>query len=224
MTPTGTPLVLARELITISDEVRAAPAPVLPEFPAPFSLRAVEITGADPATITEWMARPHLVQTWEQDWPLDRRRAHLAAQLAGSYSLPCILGFDFAALDRPELGRREVAYVELYRAAKDEIGGLYHADARDMAFHIATADLNLIGKGLMSTWIGHLANGIRSAEPECRRLMCDPDYRNAPMRKALEKNGWQLVGEFDVRPDRRIALYTLPRTPADLPTVRSTAT
>ncbi|MEV0252308.1 GNAT family N-acetyltransferase [Nocardia sp. NPDC050712] len=220
MNPTGTPHALPRELTDIPDAVRRVPAPVLPTFEAPFTLRPAGSTDEDAALITEWMSRPLLVQTWEQDMPLAWRQANLAAQLAGTYSLPCVLGYDFTAADRPDLGRREVGYVELYRAAKDEISTLYHAHPHDMAFHIATADPNLVGKGIMSTWMRRLAEGVLAAEPECRRLMCDPDYRNGPMRRALEKIGWQLLGEFDIRPDRRIALYTLPREPADLAVLR----
>ncbi|MGW2660375.1 GNAT family N-acetyltransferase [Nocardia tengchongensis] len=215
-----TPYVLARELTDLPDHIRRGPAPVLPEFVAPFSLRLVDADSADPETITEWMHRPHLLETWEQDWDTDRRRADCGAQLAGTYSRPCILEYDFAALDRPDLGNREVAYVELYRPAKDEIARLYDAEAHDMGFHIATADTNLLGRGVMSGWIGLLGQAILAAEPECRRLLADPDHRNAPIRKALEKTGWQHLGDFDIRPDRRISLYALPRTAADLPETR----
>ncbi|WP_378737097.1 GNAT family N-acetyltransferase [Nocardia brasiliensis] len=221
MNGTGMPYVFPRELTDIPAEVRAAPAPVLPSFPEPFSIRLADPDGTDPETLEAWMRLPHLIETWEQSWPASRRRADMRAQLAGTYTRPCILGFDFADIDRPELGRREVGYVELYRAAKDEIARLYHAHPRDIGFHIATADLNVVGRGVMSRWIGHLATGIWAAEPECRRLMGDPDYRNVPVRKALEKNGWQHLGDFDVRPGRRISLYTLPREPDHLPTIRS---
>lgn len=220
MYSTETPHSLPREVIDVPDEIRKAPPPALPEFQEPFTLRLVDTAGTDPEMITEWMSRPHLVQTWDQDWPLPRRRAYLDAQLAGAFSRPCVLGFDFAAIDRPDLGRRDVAYVELYRPARDEISTLYRAGAHDMGFHIATADPNLIGRGIISAWIGHLAAGVFAVEPQCRRLMCEPEHRNTPMRKALEKNGWQLVGEFDIRPTRRIALYTLPRTAEDLPALR----
>ncbi|MBF6167459.1 acetyltransferase [Streptomyces gardneri] len=220
MNPTGTPYVLKRELTDIPDDVRAAPAPVIPDFPEPFALRVADPDSDDPATIAEWMSLPHLARTWEQPWPPERRRADIAAQLAGTYSRPCIVSFDFAAIDLPELGRREVAYVELYRPAKDECARFYHADPRDMAFHIATADQNVIGRGVMSKWIGLLAEGIWAAEPECRRLMGDPDHQNISVRRALAKNGWLELGEFDVRPGRRIALCTLPREPQDVPAIR----
>ncbi|WP_405167293.1 acetyltransferase [Nocardia sp. NBC_01499] len=220
MSETGTPYVFPRELTDISDEIRAAQAPIAPRFAEPFRLRVADPDSNDPETIAEWMSLPHLVETWEQPWTAGRRRADIRAQLAGTYSRPCILGLDFASIDRPELGHREVAYVELYRAAKDEIATLYESDAMDVGFHIATADPNLIGKGVISTWIGRLGVEVWRAEPQCRRLMCDPDHRNAAMRKALEKTGWQHLGEFDVRSDRRISLYTLPREPGDMPVIR----
>ncbi|MCP9621072.1 acetyltransferase [Nocardia otitidiscaviarum] len=212
--------VLKRELTDIPENVRTAPAPVVPDFDHPFDLRIVDADGADPELITEWMHRPHLVETWEQDWPSAQRRDDCAAQLAGTFSRPCILGYDFTAADLPELGRQEVAYVELYRPAKDEIGTLYAADPRDMGFHIATAETKLIGRGVMSAWMRELATRVFAAEPECRRMMCDPDHRNVPMRRALTKNGWMHLGDFDIRPDRRISLYTLPRADGDVPTLR----
>lgn len=215
-----TPYVLKRELTDVPDEVRTAPAPVVPQFDYPFDLRVVDPDGVDPETITEWMHRPHLVETWEQDWPSEKRRLDCQAQLAGTYSRPCILGYDFTAADLPELGRQEVAYTELYRPAKDEIGRLYEADPHDMGFHIATADLNLIGRGIMSGWVAQLGANILAAEPECRRVMGDPDHRNTAMRKTFEKNGWLHLGDFDVRPDRRISLYTLLRDPSDIPAIR----
>ncbi|NNH71818.1 acetyltransferase [Nocardia uniformis] len=215
-----TPYVLERELADVPDAVRNAPAPVVPAFEYPFDLRVVDPEGVDPETITEWMHRPHLLETWEQAWPSEQRRLNCRAQLAGTYSRPCILSFDFAAIDLPELGRREVAYIELYRAAKDEIGQLYHADPHDMGFHIATADLNLIGRGVMSGWVGQLGRNILAAEPECRRVMGDPDHRNTAIRKTFEKNSWPHLGDFDVRPGRRISLYTFPRDPSDIPAGR----
>lgn len=215
-----TPYVLARELTDLPAEVRTAPAPVIPEFDAPFALRLADLASGDPETVTEWMARPHLLETWEQAWTAERRRLDWTAQLAGTYSRPCLLSYDFAALGQPELGVLDVSYVELYRPAKDEIARLYEADPHDVGFHIATADTRLLGRGIVSEWMNQLGRRVLETDPRCRRLMCEPDYRNTPMRKALEKNGWQNLGEFDIRPDRRIALYTLTRDAADQPVLR----
>ncbi|MEU5408115.1 GNAT family N-acetyltransferase [Nocardia asteroides] len=220
MTRAGTPYVLPREQTDLPADVAAAPAPALPVFEAPFSMRVADPDGTDPELLAEWMARPHLLESWEQDYDADRRRADIRAQLAGTYSRPHILSLDFAVLGEPEQGVRDIAYIELYRAAKDEIGRLYDARPGDIGFHIATADTRVIGKGIMSAWIAGMATAIFAANPECRRVVGDPDHRNQAICRSFDKIGWQRVGEFDVRPTRRIALYATPRTPADLPVAR----
>lgn len=220
MTPAGTPHALPREQTDLPAELAAAPAPALPVFAAPFTLREADPDGSDPELLAEWMARPHLLESWEQNWDADRRRANLRAQLDGTYSRPYILGLDFEVLGRPELGVRDIAYIELYRSARDEIGRLYDADPGDIGFHIATAETAVIGKGIMSAWISTLATAVFAANPECRRMLGDPDHRNQAICRSLDKVGWHRVGEFDVRPDRRIVLFATPRTPEDLPVAR----
>ncbi|WP_410873979.1 GNAT family N-acetyltransferase [Nocardia sp. A7] len=217
MNPAGTPTALPREQTDLPAETAAAPAPVLPVFAAPFSLRLADPDGTDPELLAEWMTRPHLLETWEQDWDAQRRRENFRAQLAGTYSRPCILSLDFAVLGEPELGVRDIAYLEFYRAAKDEIGRFYDSDPSDIGFHIATADTAVIGKGIMSAWISTMVTAVFAADPHCRRVMGDPDHRNVAIARSLTKAGFQLVGEIDVRPDRRIALYAASRMPADLP-------
>ncbi|MET9027579.1 GNAT family N-acetyltransferase [Nocardia sp. NPDC004168] len=220
MNPTRTPHVIARELTDIPDELRAVPAPPQPALPAPFDIRTADADGADAELLTEWMNRPHLIETWEQPWPVELRRQNLRAQLDGSYSRPYIVGYDFTGTDRPELGRRDIAYLELYRPAKDEIARIYHADPYDVAFHLATADPEVIGRGIMFAFVSGLLPGIFAAEPNCRRILIEPDHRNVAVRRMTERFGVPSLGDFDIRPDRRITLYYLPRTPADVPTVR----
>lgn len=221
MNPAGTPYVLPREQTDLPADVAAAPAPALSVFAAPFALRGADPDGTDPALLAEWMARPHLLESWEQDWDADRRRADFQAQLAGTYSRPCILSLDFAVLGEPELGTRDIAYIEFYRAAKDEIGHLYDSAPGDIGFHIATADPAVIGKGIMTGWIATMVTAVFAANPDCRRVMGDPDHRNQAICRSLTKAGFHRVDEFDVRPDRRIALYAAPRTPDDMPVARA---
>ncbi len=217
MNPAGTPTALPREQTDLPAAVAAAPAPALPVFEAPFSLRLADPDGTDPELLAEWMARPHLLESWEQDWDAERRRENFRTQLAGTYSRPAILSLDFTVLGEPEQGVRDIAYLEFYRAAKDEIGRFYDSDPGDIGFHIATADPAVIGKGIMSAWISTMVAAAFAADPTCRRIMGDPDHRNVAIARSLAKAGFQLIREIDVRPDRRIALHALARTPADLP-------
>jgi RimJ/RimL family protein N-acetyltransferase len=203
--------VLKRELTDVGDDVRAAPPPVVPDFDPPFALRLVDPDGSDPEMLAAWMSLPHLVETWEQPWTAAQWRADSAARLAGDYSRPCIVSADLAAFGVSGEAMTEVAYVELYRPARDENAKVYPAAPRDMGFHIATARTDLLGRGVMSTWMERLAEAIWAADPLCHSIFVDPEHRNAHMRRALAKKGYRDLGEFDVRPGRRIALHSLSR-------------
>ncbi|MXP22002.1 GNAT family N-acetyltransferase [Gordonia sp. HNM0687] len=198
---------IGREITDVGEDVVAAGPPVVPEMTGRLRLRAVDPTGGDPAMLASWFTRPHLAETWEQEWPESRWRADSAYRLAGDYSRPLIITMDGI----------EVGYLDLYRPARDEIARLYPADPHDMGFHIATADPALLGQGVISAWLADLAQAIFQTEPRCRRVVLDPAAGNAPIRRALTKHGWIDVGEFDVRPDRRIAMHILGRTPDDVP-------
>ncbi|MFW0783143.1 GNAT family N-acetyltransferase [Gordonia sp. CPCC 206044] len=201
------PYSIGREITDVSAEVAAAGGPVVPDLTGRFRLRLVDPDGSDPQMLVEWFARPHLAETWEQDWSVERWRADSAHRLAGDYSRPLIVSLDGT----------EIGYIELYRPARDEIARLYPADPHDMGLHIATADASLIGRGVMSDWMAELAQAVFDADSRCRRVVLEPDWRNTRIRRAATRRGWVDVGEFDVRPDRRIALHVLGRTPQDVP-------
>lgn len=193
---------ITRENTDVAAEVVEAGPPPMPSFGGTrYALRRVDPLSSDPEMLSEWFARPHLVQTWEQPWSATRWQEDSSYRLAGDYSLPCILSVDGS----------EVGYIELYRAARDEIARIYPAHAHDVGLHVATADTRLLGRGVVSAWMGLLPKAIYQADPACRRMMIEPSASNTPMRKALDRIGWTLLGEFDIRPDRRIALYRTER-------------
>ncbi|BBZ61664.1 GNAT family N-acetyltransferase [Mycolicibacterium monacense] len=197
--------VLPRELTTVSDEVRAVPAPPLPVLAEPFALRPAD-ADADAEMISEWMNRPHLVEAWEYPWPPQRWRRHLQAQIDGEYSRPLIGSIDGA----------DIAYLELYRAAKDSIAPRYAADPYDIGIHVAIADLDFVNRGLAPSLLPRVVASLFEAEPRCRRIMFDPDHRNTAARRVCEAGGCAFLGEHDMT-NRRMALYALPRTPQDAP-------
>ncbi|SIN37776.1 Lysine N-acyltransferase mbtK [Mycobacteroides abscessus subsp. abscessus] len=105
----------------------------------------------------------------------------------------------------------EIGYIELYRAARDEIARIYPAHAHDVGFHIATADTAHLGRGVMSEWIRLLPSAVFAADSVCRRVLGDPEVGNPPIHKVFTRLGWTSIGEFDIRPDRRIVLYGFDR-------------
>lgn len=201
-----TDVILARELTTLSDEVRDVPAPPSnPEVPEPYSFRLAD-PDADAEMIAEWMNRPHLAEAWEYDWPVSRWERYLRAQIDGSYSRP-FLGSESG---------RERAYVELYWAAKDSIADRYDCDTYDLGIHAAMPDLEYMNKGVAQLVLPHFVASVLNAESRCRRIMFDPDHRNKMARRFCERAGCVFLGEHDMA-NRRMALYALPRSPEDVP-------
>ena len=191
--------ILHRELTDLSEAVRTVPAPPIPVLAAPFGIRPAD-PDADAATIAEWMSRPHLVESWESDWPVMRWDRYLRAQLAGQYSRPLLVG----------LRGKDHGYVEIYRAAKDSIAPRYDADPYDLGIHAAIADLAIVNRGIAPLLLPRLVASLFELEPRCRRVMFDPDHRNTAARRLCEFAGCEFLGEHDMA-NRRMALYALAR-------------
>lgn len=202
------PTVLPRELTSVPDDVAAVPGPPTPRIGEPYALRLVD-PAADAEMVSEWMNRPHLVEAWEYPWPAKRWQRYLQAQIDGEYSRPLIGSFR----------GQDVAYIEIYRAAKDSIAPRYQADPYDLGLHAAVADLKLLNRGLMPLLLPKVVASLFEVEPPCRRIMFDPDHRNTGARRACEFAGCTFLGEHEMA-NRRMALYALPRTAADAPAAR----
>jgi lysine N-acyltransferase len=199
--------VLPRELTSIPDAVRAVGAPPTPILAEPYDIRLAD-ADADAEMVSEWMNRPHLVEAWEYDWPPARWHRYLSAQLDGQYSRPLIGSFRGAPF----------GYIEVYRAAKDSIAPRYHADPHDIGLHAAIADPKYVNRGIAPIVLPRLVASVFEIEPRCRRIMFDPDHRNAGARRLCEYAGCTFLGEHDMS-NRRMALYALPRTPSDIPAI-----
>ena len=199
--------VLPRELFSISDDVRAVGPPPTPSLTEPYGIRLAN-PDFDADQVSEWMNRPHLAAAWEYDWPPSRWRRYLRAQLDGAYSRPFI----------GSLRGRDLGYVELYRAARDSIATRYAADPHDLGLHAAIADEKIVNRGFGPILLPRIVASVFEHEPRCRRIMFDPDHRNTGARRLCEWAGCTFLGEHDMA-NRRMALYALPRSPADLPDI-----
>ena len=197
--------VLPRELTSVSEEVRAVPAPPAPVLADPYAVRPVDATG-DAELLSEWMNRPHLVEAWDYPHPPSWWRSYVGAQLAGEFSRPLVVVFRGV----------DVAYLEVYRAAKDSIAPRYGSEPHDIGFHAAIADLRFVNRGIAPILMPRVVASLFELDPQCRRIMFDPDYRNTGARAVCEWAGCTFLGEHDMA-NRRMALYALPRTPEDVP-------
>ena len=197
--------VLPRELTNIPDEVRRVGPPQIPQIEQPYGARLVD-PDAHAELISEWMNLPHLAEAWESAWPPERWRRYLKAQLAGTFSRP------FLTSRKGE----DIGYIELYRAAKDSIATRYHAHPHDLGIHAAIADTKLVNRGIAPRMLPKLMKDLFELEPECRRIMFDPDHRNTGARRLVEYVGCTFLGEHQMS-NRKMALYVFPRTPEDIP-------
>ncbi|MDR7301067.1 GNAT family N-acetyltransferase [Haloactinomyces albus] len=164
-------------------EARVPGVPI-PEPGEDWSLRAIEVTGddggPDVALVHTWMNAEHVAPHWEQAWSLAQWHRELATQLSGDHSLPCLVSS----------GGRPMAYVELYRVMRDTLSGCYPFHPHDLGVHIAVGEPGEIGRGLGSTLLRALARGLLTADPDCRRVVAEPNVHNRASVGAFTKAGY----------------------------------
>jgi lysine N-acyltransferase len=201
--------ILPRELTELSDDVRSVPPPPsVAEVPTPYAFRLAD-PDLDAKMIAEWMNRPVLADAWESAWPASRWRDYLRAQLDGNYSRPFLASVD----------GQDHAYIELYRAARDSIATRYEANPYDLGIHAAIADLEFANRGIAQYVLPYFVASVLGQDPQCRRIMFDPDHRNKTARRFCERAGCVFLGEHDMS-NRRMALYVLALSPEDVPRLR----
>nr|WP_275942317.1 GNAT family N-acetyltransferase [Streptomyces spiramenti] len=156
--------------------------------------------------MARWMAEPHVEAFWHQAWPRDRWAAELTAQRGGDHSLPCMVAED----------GRDLAYVEIYRVDRDRLAGRYPHDPHDLGVHIAVGATGDTCRGVGRRLLGALATALLTADPACRRIVAEPDLRNAPSIRAFTAAGYRRCGEVFL-PEKTAALLVHPRSDKDLP-------
>ena len=138
----------------------APPTPILGE---PYGVRLVD-AAADAEMVSEWMNRPHLVESWEYAWPPER----LAALPAGPTGRRILLALH-RQFPRPA--------VRLRRALPGSEGlhrSRYDADPYDIGLHAAIAEMRFVNRGIAPIMLPRLVTNIFDLEPRCRRIMFDP--------------------------------------------------
>jgi RimJ/RimL family protein N-acetyltransferase len=158
---------------------------------------------ADVALVSQWMAAPHVERFWHQAWPADRWAAEVRAQRAGDHSRPWLVALD----DAP------VAYVEVYRVARDVVAAHHPVSPHDLGVHIAIGDVARTGRGLGPRLLATVTDALLAADPRCRRVLGDPDADHHAARRAFARAGFVPVCEVAL-PHKRAALMARDRWPA----------
>jgi lysine N-acyltransferase len=188
---------------------RSAPAAGPPPWPvlvAPLSAVAVQPHGAEVELVAEWMVRPHVERFWHQAWPVAGWSAEVARQHAGDHSRPWLVLLD----------RRPVAYVEVYRVARDVIATRHPVETHDLGLHIAVGDPDRTGHGLGPRVLAAVAAALLATDHACGRVIGDPDAGHHVARRAFAAAGFEPLAEVDL-PHKRAALVAH-RRPSTHPT------
>jgi RimJ/RimL family protein N-acetyltransferase len=180
-----------------SAAVVAAGPPPAPSLIAPWSVRAVEPAGDELVRVVGWMGQPHVAEWWHQDWSEKEWSAEVARQRAGDHSRPWTVCLE----------QEPVAYLEVYRVARDVLARHLDAGPHDLGVHLAVGDRARTGRGLGRALLGAVADGLVAADPACRRVVGDPAAGHHRARRAFAGAGFVLMAEVDL-PHKRAALMT----------------
>ncbi|WP_079166340.1 GNAT family N-acetyltransferase [Streptomyces oceani] len=155
--------------------------------------------------LSRWMNDPAVDEFWNLSGPAGATEAHLRAQLEGDgRSVPCLGVLDGVPM----------SYWEIYRADLDPLARYYPARPHDTGIHLLLGDSADRGRGVGSTLLGAVTALVLDQRPDCRRVLAEPDVRNAPSVGAFLRAGFHLSAEVWL-PDKRAALLVRERAASD---------
>lgn len=169
--------------------------PPVPLMSPPWSVRIADPVGSDLHLIWHWMNEPHVASGWHQAWSKSRWAAELRRQLAGDHSIPCLISYDGEI----------VVYQEYYRVVRDPLGALYRVHPHDLGLHTCIGVRANTGRGFGSALLRAAAQGLLAADPDCIRVVGEPNVANQAAVAACVKAGYRHWGEVQL-PHKRAAL------------------
>lgn len=162
------------------------------------SFRPVELE-RDLQMLHSWHQQPHVVPFWQLNISLDAYRSHLERFLADTHHTLCI----------GELDGEPMSYFESYWAESDVIGPYYEAAPYDQGVHLLIGPPSFLGRGYALPLLKALAR-MQFLQPETKRIVAEPDIRNAKMHHIFEKCGFRFQHEVQL-PDKKAALMLCER-------------
>ncbi|MGP3971695.1 GNAT family N-acetyltransferase [Streptomyces sp. 6N223] len=146
--------------------------------------------------IAAWMNDPVVDAFWELAGPPERTAEHIRPQLEGDgRSLPCLGLLDGSPM----------SYWEIYRADLDPLARHYPCRPHDTGIHLLIGDAADRGRGLGGALLRAAAELVLRHRPCCRRVLAEPDVRNAASVAAFRAAGFRKAAETQL-PDKRAAI------------------
>ncbi len=196
-------------------ELSPPPLPLSPPD-ASWTFRALEPDApgrpsADVDLVHRWMHAPHVESWWHEAWPREQWAAVVHAFRAGEHALHSLPVFACAAAAP---GPGPVAYLQVYRVARDRLRTFYGYDEHDLGVHIAIGRDTDIDRRHGRAILRAACEGLLAADPGCRRVVAEPDETNQLSVRAFLAAGFEYVRAIEL-PDKAASLLVFPRTPAD---------
>lgn len=159
---------------------------------------------ADLPTLTEWLARPHIVEWWggaDEVMDLEGIREKYLPRMDENSSVRCYIA---------ELNGHAIGFIQSYVAVA--CGGGWWEDEADPGVHGIDqflADGTKLGKGLGTQMVRAFARRLL-ADPSVTKVQVDPSPANVRAIRCYEKAGFVPVEEI-VTPDGPVLLMVTTR-------------
>jgi RimJ/RimL family protein N-acetyltransferase len=191
------------------------PVPIAPPGSL-WTFRALEpdtVAGPSPDVdlVHRWMHAPHVEAWWHEAWPRELWAETVHAFRDAQHALHSVPVFACAA-GAP--GPGPVAYLQVYRVARDRLRSSYGFDDHDLGVHIAIGRDTDIDRRHGRAILRAACEGLLAADPRCRRVVAEPDETNQLSVRAFLAAGFEYVRRIEL-PEKTASLLVFPRTPAD---------
>lgn len=138
----------------------------------------------DLALVARWMVEPHVARWYLAGSSVEQEVDALRQSVAGVQRVHALL---------VESEGVPVGWCQWYGCDVDpEWAADMGAELRDVGVDYAIGKPDFVGRGLGTTLVGALVRLVRAERPDVA-FVSDPDARNLPSRRVLEKNGFRLL-------------------------------
>jgi aminoglycoside 6'-N-acetyltransferase len=161
--------------------------------------------------VERWLLAPHVARWFLAGSSVDQEIGDLRDSVEGRVPVHALVVFS----EESAIGWCQWYPCRVDPAWASDVG----ASADDVGIDYAIGEPAFVGRGLGTRLVGALVRAVRAAHPACA-VVSDPDERNTASRRALERNGFELVSvrSLPSEPtDDPMAIYRLERPGTDGP-------
>jgi len=165
-----------------------------PQGGAEITLRRVTLKN-DLKILHEWMNYPHVAEFWKLDKSREELHQHFTKALADDHHRLYIININGV----------DLAYTELYHAARDRLAEKYSPHPDDWGIHLLIGPREQIGKGYSESIVRCLIHCIFACTA-AEKVVGEPDSRVKAFLKLAEYIGYENQGLIEF-PEKTAVLF-----------------